>query len=133
MKEKLSSLFYGGYCDDIETLETIKSVYNDYGYLCDTHTAVALGVYKKYVADTKDNAVTVIASTASPYKFPKSVLKAIGGGVPEDDFEALDTLSEVSGVKIPSPIQSLRTAKRRFNDVIDKNRLSKAVFDSLNI
>ena len=76
MKEQLAD-FYGNFADEKETAGRIKSMYEDTGYVLDTHTAVASAVYQKYVDDTKDQTKTVIASTASPFKFTRSVMNAI--------------------------------------------------------
>ncbi|MBO4693573.1 MAG: threonine synthase [Clostridia bacterium] len=133
MKEKSASVFYGGYCDDEQTLKTISDTFREYGYLLDTHTAVALRVYENYVDETGDKTTTVIASTASPYKFPKSVLSAIQKDVPAEDFEAAYKLSEITNVTIPQQILELKNANLRFNDVICKNDLKDAVFSSLGI
>lgn len=133
IKAKLSDIFYGGYCDDQKTLETIKGVYNSYGYLCDTHTAVAIGVYNDYVNKTGDNRQTVIASTASPYKFTKNVLSAISGDTPVDEFAAIDKLNEITGVKVPDPIAALREKQVRFSEVVDKTDLKQTVLGALNM
>lgn len=74
--DAVRALFYGGCCDDKETVEVIRNTFEKDGYLCDTHTAVAVGVYEQYLKETGDNTPAVIASTASPYKFPDSVLDA---------------------------------------------------------
>ena len=76
MKAQLSD-FYGNYATEAEDAATIKELYETCGYVIDTHTAVAAAVYNKYKADTKDETKTVIASTASPYKFTRSVMEAI--------------------------------------------------------
>lgn len=133
IKNKLGEIFYGGYCDDAKTLETISSLYHDFGYLCDTHTAVAVTVANEYKVKTGDKRPMVIASTASPYKFTKSVLKALGEEVPEDEFEANGKLSAVTGVPVPSPIANLCGKKVRFAEVIDKSAIKDAVYSSLNM
>ena len=111
MKAKLAE-FYGGYATEAETAATIKKVYESDDYIIDTHTAVAATVYEKYVAETGDKTPTVIASTASPYKFTRSVMNAID---PEydskTDFELVDELEKLSGVKVPQAIEDIRSAK----------------------
>jgi threonine synthase len=110
MKAQLSD-FYGGYATEAETAEVIKEVYDKSGYIIDTHTAVAAKVYKKYVAETGDETPVVIASTASPYKFTRSVMNAIDPAYDEkSDFELVDELSALSGVKVPQAIEDIRTA-----------------------
>ena len=130
---KLQSLFYGGSCDDGQTVETIRGVYEKYGYLCDTHTAVAFGVYNKYLAETGDDRPTVIASTASPYKFAKSVLSAVSDEKADDEFGYVRLLSKVTDTEIPKPIAALENAQVRFNDVCEKDALSSVVLSCLAI
>ncbi|MCQ2478913.1 MAG: threonine synthase, partial [Clostridia bacterium] len=133
IKEKIKDLFYADFCSDEETLDTIKSTFCNYGYLCDTHTAVALGVYNKYVKNTGDKLPCVIASTASPYKFAKDVLKAVSDEKAEGNFETVSKLSEVTNTEVPLPIKSLENAKVRFKEVYEKEKIASAVFDSLKI
>ena len=110
--------FYGGFADEEKTASTIKSVFDTSGYLIDTHTAVAAGVYFDYREKTGDDIPVVIASTASPYKFTRSVLTAIDPGlVSDDDFEMADKLSEISKVPVPSAVTSIRDAKILHNTI----------------
>ena len=110
MKAQLSD-FYGGFATEAETAQVIKEVYDKSGYIIDTHTAVAAKVYKKYVVETGDETPVVIASTASPYKFTRSVMNAIDPAYDEkSDFELVDELSALSGVKVPQAIEDIRTA-----------------------
>ena len=126
IKEKLTSVFYGGYCDDTDTKKTIKNVYDKYSYTMDTHTAVAQNVYENYVKETGDTTKTVIASTANPYKFNESVLSAI---TPDasldnlDEFELLDLLNEKSGLKIPNSLGLLKEKEVRFKNSCKKEAL----------
>ena len=130
---KLKDLFFGGYCSEENTSKTIKNVYEKYGYLIDTHTAVAVSVYEDYKAETGDNRPTVIASTASPYKFANSVLEALGETVPEDEFDIAEKLSAITNTEIPAPIAALRTAEIRFNNVCEKDDMNKVVLNHLGI
>ncbi len=103
--------FYGGFADEKETAEEIARVYKACGYVMDTHTAVASYVYRKYAEKTGDKAVTVIASTASPFKFTRSVMNAIDDKYDAmDDFALIDELSKIANVKIPQAIEDIRTA-----------------------
>ena len=130
--KKLQESFAGGFADEKETLDTIKYIFDKYGYICDTHTAVAIKVYLDYKEKTKDDAVSVIASTASPYKFPDNVLKAILENEHDMEvFELIKKLSEVTKTEIPAPIKELESKKIRFNNVIDKTEMKKAVLDLL--
>ncbi len=133
MKADIKELFYGGCCDDEKTLSTIKNVFNEYGYLADTHTAVALAVYDDYVKATGDNTPVVIASTASPYKFAKSVFSAIGGEINDDEFAVLDSLSKATKTKIPAPINNLKTAAVRFKNVAEKQDMPEVVLKYLGL
>ncbi len=133
IKEKMSELFFGGCCDDNDTLKTINDLFNEYGYLCDTHTAVAMNVYKQYVEKTGDDIPTVIASTASPYKFANSVLSAVSNEKGESEFDTVRVLSDVTKTEIPNPIKALETATVRFNDIREKEDMLKAVYSALNI
>ena len=112
MKKELES-FYGNYASEQETAETIKELYEKTGYIIDTHTAVAAGVYHKYLAETKDtDTKTVIASTASPFKFTRSVMNAIDPKYDAmGDFELVDALSALSGVAVPRAIEEIRSAE----------------------
>ena len=95
MKKGLAD-FYGNYCSEEETNEAIHATYKSSDYVIDPHTAVAAGVYKKYLADTDDHTPTVIASTASPYKFTRSVMDAVAENTEDmDDFALADRLSEI--------------------------------------
>ena len=106
--------FLGGFASEEENRATIKKIFEDTGYLIDTHTGVAASVYNHYKEETKDPAKTVIASTASPYKFSGSVLEAIDGVRPEEDeFAIVDRLAELSGVAIPQAVEEIRTAPVR--------------------
>lgn len=111
MKAELSE-FFGAFGSEEETAVKIKGVYDKEGYVMDTHTAVAAVAYDKYKAATGDDKTpTVIASTASPYKFTRSVMDAIDPAYDaEDDFELVDELNKVSKTAIPKAIEEIRTA-----------------------
>ena len=116
----IGECFAAGYCDDAQTKETIARLFSEKKYLSDTHTAVAVKVYEDYKAATGDTTPTVIASTASPYKFCQSVISALGGEVTSDGTELLDQLQEMTGTKAPAPLAALSGLKPRFDLVIDK-------------
>lgn len=116
--------FYGGFCNDEETLATIKEMYENNKYLMDTHTAVAYKVYEDYVKETGDKTKTLIASTASPYKFSEAVCKGLGifeEGLTDD--EMMDKLHEYTSVDIPKNLFELRNKKAIHNDIIDKSTI----------
>ena len=134
MKAQLKD-FYGNYANEKETAEEIAEVYKKTGYIMDTHTAVASRVYRKYVAETGDQTKTVIASTASPYKFTRSVMDAIDAEKYKSmgDFELVDALSELSGVKVPQAIEEIRTAPVLHKNVVETEDMPKIVKQFLNI
>ena len=136
MKKVISELFYGGYCDDEHTRKTIKKCMDESGYVIDTHTAVAKAVHDEYMEKTGDMTKTIIASTASPFKFNQSVLIALGGCeaiVGKDEFALLDSLSELSGMNIPKSLAALKEKNRVFDIVCDKDQMQDIVSEFLNI
>ena len=133
MKAQLSD-FYGNYATEAEDAATIKELYETCGYVIDTHTAVAAAVYNKYKADTNDDTKTVIASTASPYKFTRSVMEAIDPKYAAmGDFELVDKLSELAKVKVPNAIEEIRTAPVLHNTVCEVNEMTDEVKKFLGI
>ncbi len=134
IKERITSCFFGGFCDEDSTKATIKNLFESKKYLCDTHTAVAVSVYDDYVEKTGDKTPAVIASTASPYKFSKSVLEAISSGtLPESEFDMVDMLYSISDTKVPAPIAELKGLTARFDNVTDKDEMKQTVFNALGI
>ena len=133
IKAKMNELFWGGYCDDDATIGTISKYFSKYGYLCDTHTAVALNVYEQYIEATGDNRVTVIASTASPYKFANSVLSAVSDKKGASEFDTVKVLSAETSTEIPLPIKALENAEARFKEIREKNDMLSAVYSALKI
>ena len=133
MKAELDD-FYGNYATEEETAKVIKDTYEKTGYVMDTHTAVAASTYKKYVAETNDDAVTVIASTASPFKFARSVMDAINPEYDKlDDFKLIDELSKIANVKIPNAIEEIRNAEVRHNNLVEVDGMEAIVKKFLNI
>lgn len=133
MKEKLAD-FYGNYATEKETAATIKELYEETGYVIDTHTAVAATVYNKYKAQTKDEAKTVIVSTASPFKFTRSVMEAIDEKYAAmDDFALVDELSKLANVKVPNAIEEIRTAPVLHDRVCDKEEMKAVVKEFLHM
>ena len=133
LKEELQSLFWGGCCDDSETLSTIGKVFSEKTYLIDTHTAVAVNVYGQYKKATDDSRPTIIASTASPYKFAASVLSAVSDQKANSEFGMVELLHKVSEVEIPKPIAALENAQVRFSDIVEKEDMLQAVYKALKI
>jgi threonine synthase len=113
MKAEMAD-FVGGYADEKANADGIKALYDATGYVIDTHTGVASCVYKNYVAETGDKTPTVIASTASPFKFSHSVMEAIKGDQSgKDEFAIVDELSEVANVPVPNAVEEIRHAEIR--------------------
>lgn len=130
----LQNDFAAGCCDDTATKKTIKEIYEKYNYLCDTHTAVAVNVANDYIEKTGDKTPMVIASTANPYKFSKSVLSAVKENiVSTDEFSMVDELNEFTGVPVPEQLASLKDKKPRFDNVANKEDMPKVVMDMLGI
>ena len=131
MRKNLSS-FYAGYSKEDVVSKTIKEVFDKFGYLLDTHTAVAYSCYEKYVEDTKDITKTVIVSTASPYKFSKDVINSIQSiDCNLDDFEIINKLSDLSKTKIPGPIEKLKELEIRHNITCEKDELKSEILKFL--
>lgn len=120
-------VFFADYCDEEECKAQMRDTFDEFGYLCDPHTAVALkaaGVYKSAEGNNK----MIVLSTASPYKFSQNVLSAISGKSVKDPFVAAETLETMSAVPIPEQISQLKSKEKRFIKVIDKADVAKEVY-----
>lgn len=133
MKAQLAD-FYGNFASETETAAEIRRLYEKCGYVIDTHTAVASAVYGKYVAETGDHKTTVIASTASPFKFTRSVMDAIDTKYDVmGDFELVDELSKIAKVKVPGAIEEIRTAPILHDTQCDVDKMKDTVKSFLGI
>ena len=133
MKEKLAD-FAAGYSTEEETAESIHDTYQKTGYVMDTHTAVAAHVCGQYRAKSGDQTKCVIASTASPYKFVKSVMSAIDAeNANADEFNLLPKLQEVSGVPMPQAIKDILDAKVLHDLECDADKMKETVKGILNV
>lgn len=133
MRDKMKD-FSGGFATTEETAREIGRVYAKTGYVLDTHTAVASHVYHSYVEQTGDTTKTVVASTASPYKFARSVMEAIDGKYSGmDDFALIDELSKVAGTRVPRAIEEIRSAPVLHDKVIEVEEMESAVKAFLGI
>ncbi len=135
IREKVKENFYGGCADDEKCSATIKETYDKFGYVTDTHTAVAVSVHNEYVQKTGDNTKTIIASTASPFKFNGAVLGALAGNdeIAElDEFRLLDKLANDYELRIPQSLKSLEEKEVRFEVVCDKNQMKAVINEFLN-
>ena len=133
MKANLAD-FAAGYATEEQVAKTIHDIYEDTGYVMDTHTAVAATVYKAYKEDSKDDRKTVIASTASPYKFAGSVMSAIDPKYKgQDDFKLIEELQKVSGTEIPNAIKEIMNAEIRHNTECDVDQMEQTVKNILGV
>ena len=126
--------FLGDYSTEDEVEAGIREVFEEYGYLMDTHTSVAYNVVQKYKLDYKDNTKTIIASTASPFKFANTVAKSIGIDVDDkDEFAVIDELSKKAKLKIPDAIDSLKNKEILHNKTCNKEEMKKVVTMALKV
>ena len=133
MREQLAD-FYGNYADEAETAGRIRQMFENTGYVLDTHTAVASAVYQKYREASKDKTVTVIASTASPFKFTRSVMNAIDGKYDAmSDFELVDELARIGRLDVPNAIAEIRTAPVVHDNICDKTEMKAVVKHFLGV
>ena len=133
MREKLGD-FVGGYATEEETKEEIRTTFERTGYVMDTHTAVAAYVCAKYRKDSNDQTKCLVASTASPYKFARSVMTAIDEKYSEEDeMDLIDELYKVSGTDIPRAIEEIRDAQIRHTRECDADRMKETVKDILGV
>ena len=135
-------MFYGGFCTQHETLETIGAMWREEGYLMDTHTAVAYKVYEDYAAETGDDSPAIIASTASAYKFAESVASALqldeskvrilsGASDAVTGFDYMEALEKATSVKIPSGLKNLKEKPVLHKGVCAKDSMKDAVLAAL--
>ena len=135
VRTAISGLFYGGCCDDAQTRQTIHDLFARNGYLCDTHTAVAVHVFEQYRSDTGDGRPAVIVSTASPYKFASDVLTAVSPDtpVPATGIEAMQLLAQITSTQVPAPLAGLDTRAVRFDDVCAPGDMDNVVLGRLGL
>ena len=129
--DKIRTEFDAGFCDDTETLATIEKVYNEYGYLMDTHTAVAWNVYEKWAQETGNKDKTVVLSTASPYKFSNSVMNALGKNY-DGEFDALKKLNAYTGAKVPASLEGIENKAVFHNVTVEKEDMLEFVSGMVN-
>ena len=121
--ETIRADFAAGCASDEEVAQEIKAIYQKVGYLCDPHTAVAFKVAREYQAASQSHNPLVVLSTASPYKFPRDVLTALGAEAPQSDFAAMDGLKALTNVPVPNSLAALRGQQERFNQVIEPSQI----------
>ncbi|NLZ48999.1 MAG: threonine synthase [Clostridiales bacterium] len=126
--------FFGAYASEEDTFEAIREVFNKDHYLIDTHTAVAYTAYKKYIEETKDNTPTVIASTASPYKFNSAVMGAVDEKYKEiDEISLINEMCKLSGVEIPRAVKDIEKRPILHKKVCSKDEMKQVVKEILSI
>ena len=132
--DRLQSLFYGGFADRLDTSKAIKEVFEKYGYLLDPHSAVGYSVLQKFRVETGDQSPAILASTASPFKFNRAVLEAIGRNTShKDEFTLLQELSSIIGKAVPAKLAELRFLPEIHRDVCEKEGMTKAILKFLGI
>jgi threonine synthase len=124
--DQLKRTFAAGWCDEEDTLKTIRRVFDRTGYLMDPHTAVAQCVYERYKKETQDSTKTVLLSTANPFKFASDVLCAFEQ-TGKNDFDNADRLHAITGVKVPNGIRSLQDRPERHKDVCNLDEMTQRV------
>ncbi len=129
IKSLISENFEGYFANEASTRKTLAHFYNDYGYLADTHTSVALDCAEQYITQSGDTKKIIVASTASPYKFAADVYEAITDKKASADTGALDDLSALTDTEISYPLRGLAERKVRFESVIESSDMLKAVYD----
>jgi len=126
--DRLQSLFYGGFADRADTSKAIKEAFEKYGYLLDPHSAVGYRVLQKYREETGDETPAVLASTASPFKFNRAVLEAIGRDTSrKDEFSLLRELSSITGQVVPEKLAELKSLPEIHQDVCEKERMAEVI------
>ena len=128
IKKTISENFIGFFADETETAATLKKYYNEYGYLADTHTSVALNCAEKYIKSSGDTKKMIVASTASPYKFAADVYRAICEKEAAEATGALDDLSKLTNTEITLPLRDLDKKEIRFNKVIESADMLEEVY-----
>lgn len=129
----IMGLFKAGCADEAMTSKEIKTIFTKENYVIDPHTAVASAVYRNYCEHSGDKTPTIIASTASPYKFPRVVVEAIQGTEPRDDFEALQILRDLSKVPLPNAVTGLEESPIRHQTQIKHKQMQTAVEKYLGV
>lgn len=132
-KSILEEEFWAQYANERETAEAIRKIYEKDGYVMDPHTAVAYSVAQRYQSETGDSRPMVVVSTASPYKFPASILSAIGMEVPEGEEALMEDLSELSKTAVPQRVKQVLNSPVRHYRVCAKDKALAQVHDILGL
>ena len=129
--QRLGKSFYADCCTEEDSAKAIAQVWNDYGYLMDPHTSVAWHCAQRYIKNNTSSRPVVVLSTASPYKFPHSVLAALGQDSGGDDFALMKKLNAMTDVPVPANLCNLESRKVRFSDVCRTDGIVDYVKESL--
>ncbi len=129
IKAKIDDNFKGYFADELETAATLNKFYNEYGYLADTHTSVALNCAEKFIAENNDGKKMIVASTASPYKFAADVYKSITNNASVDGTAALEELSKLTNTGVTLPLRDLDKKEVRFKKIIDADDMIEEVYN----
>lgn len=132
-KAKIAENFSGYFCAEEDTAKTIKETFDNYNYLIDTHTAVAVKCAKQYMEETNDTRKIIVASTASPYKFASNVYTSLTGETKENEFDALKATEQLTNTSIPTPLSALENKTVRFTTVIDPADMTSEVLKTIGI
>ncbi len=131
---ELQSIFYGGFADRLETLRAIEGVYKREGYLFDPHSAVGYSVLQKYREETGESTPTLLVSTASPFKFSRAVLEALGRETSgKDEFSLLEELSSFTGQPVPPRLLELKSLPERHTRICQKEEMAERVYEFLGL
>ena len=131
VKNILDRNFIGSFCDEENTALTIKNTFDNYDYLCDTHTAVGLNCAERYIKITGDTRKMLVTSTASPYKFAADVYKALTDKTLDSEFETIAALTELTGVTVPQPLTGIDKREVRFKKVIEASDMAAEVLNAI--
>lgn len=128
--EKIHTVMEGFYCTEAETARVIRDTFQNRGYLADPHTSVGIGCVEQYIAASGDRTKTVLASTASPYKFAADVCASLGTAPSSNEpRDILETLSNISGTQIPAPLAATLSLPIRFQTVVDAENMADFIFN----
>lgn len=135
-KQKIKEILWAGFCDDLATFETIREIGDRYSYVLDTHTAVGKNVYEQYATETGDQTKTIIASTASPFKFNRDVVSALKSEEVvknKTEFDMLEILSKESGLRIPKSLAELQNKPILHKIKCEKSEMKQIVSELLKL
>ncbi|MBR6788280.1 MAG: threonine synthase [Clostridia bacterium] len=125
---EIRKTFVGGYATQDECADTLADVFDEYGYLCDPHTAVAFDVCFQYEEECEPDNPIVVVSTASPVKFANTVLESLGLSAPESDVKALRKMEDETAFPVPDSVYALFDMEERFSEVIEPKELNDTVY-----